>query len=98
MPGSNRRRSSSPLAALKSYISPQNLRAVMPTRRALRPGESGYIDGWTTMQSWSQWASERIGMNGSSARTTEEVTLFPGWASRRYIHESMQVSYCFSFI
>ncbi|KAG1738886.1 uncharacterized protein EDB91DRAFT_1054234 [Suillus paluster] len=80
MSGSNPRPSSR-LAGLKSYISQQNLRTVIPTRRALRPGESGYIDGQTTTQSWSQWAGQKI-RRGSDVTTMEEVTLFPGWASR----------------
>ncbi|KAG2144583.1 hypothetical protein DEU56DRAFT_209858 [Suillus clintonianus] len=75
-------RSSSRLAGLKSYLSTQNLRTVIPTRRALRRGESGYVDGQTTTQSWSQWAGQKIRRNGSDITTMDEVTLFPGWASR----------------
>lgn len=75
-------RPSSRLAGLKSYISQQNLRTVIPTRRALRPGENGYVDGRTTTQSWSQWAGQKIRRSGPDVTTTDEVTLFPGWASR----------------
>lgn len=78
---------SSRLVSLKSYISQQNLRTVIPIRRALRPGESGYVDGRTTMQSWSQWASQKIRRSGSDATTMDEVTLFPGWASPRLARE-----------
>lgn len=58
-----------------------NLRTFIPTRRALRPGESGYVDGQTTTQSWSQWAGRKIRWSGSDVATTDEVTLFPGWVS-----------------
>lgn len=74
------------LAGLKSYVSQQNLRTVIPTRRALRPGESGYVDGQTTMQSWSQWAGQRI-RRSTDVTTTDEMTLFPGWASRCLVSE-----------
>lgn len=102
MSGSNRRRSSSPLAALKIYISQPNIRAVIPTRRALRPGESGYVDGQTVTQSWRQWAGQKIRLGGSGASTMEEVTLFPGWASRRDVsgheHESECLLLCANVI
>jgi hypothetical protein len=75
-------RPSSRLAGLKSYISQQNLRTIIPTRRALRQGESGYVDGQTTTQSWSQWAGQKIRRNASDVTTMDEMTLFPGWASR----------------
>jgi len=97
MSGSNSRRSPSPLAAVKSYIciSLQNLRAVIPARRALRPGESGFVDGMRTKQSWRQWMDQNFMRSETSARAVEEVTLFPGWASRHrtheYEHESEQV-------
>lgn len=100
MSGSNPR-SSSRFAVLRSYISQQNLRAVV-SRRTLKPGERGYVDGQTTMQSWSQWASQKIKRSGSGVKTMEEVTLFPGWASKRHNHEheheSEQVSYYFNFV
>jgi hypothetical protein len=85
MPTSNPRPSSR-LAGLKSYISQQNLRTVIPTRRALRPGESGYVDGQTTTQSWSQWAGQKI-RRSADVTTTDEMTLFPGWASRCLVSE-----------
>ncbi|KAG1860237.1 hypothetical protein DFJ58DRAFT_726028 [Suillus subalutaceus] len=78
---------SSRLAGLKSFISKQNLRTYIPTRRALRQGESGYVDGRTTMQSWSQWVGKKIRWSGSDVTTTDEVTLFPGWVSRWLVSE-----------
>ncbi|KAG0698237.1 hypothetical protein DFH29DRAFT_109438 [Suillus ampliporus] len=81
MSGSNPRPSSR-LAGLTSYISQQYIRAVIPTRRALRPGESGYVDGRTTTQSWSQWAGQKVRRSVSDVTTMEEMTLFPGWVSR----------------
>jgi len=102
MSGSNPRRSSSPLAALKTYIPQPNIRAVIPTRRALRPGENGYVDGQAVTQSWRQWAGQKLRLGGSGASTMEEVTLFPGWASRRdvsgYEHESECLLLCTSVI
>lgn len=74
-------RPSSYLAGLKSYISKQNLRTVISARRAPRPGESGYVDGQATTLSWSQWAGQKIRRGGPNVITTDEVTLFPGWAS-----------------
>jgi len=72
----------------------------MPIRRALKPGESGYVDGHTTTQSWGQWAGQKFRRSGSDTTTMDEVTLFPGWASRCYVkeleHESKLVSCCTS--
>ncbi|KAG2142841.1 uncharacterized protein EDB93DRAFT_1252104 [Suillus bovinus] len=77
----NNPRPSSRLAGLKSYISTQNLRTAIPVRRALKPGESGYVGGRTTTQTWSQWLGQKVRRSGSDVTTTDEVTLFPGWAS-----------------
>lgn len=78
---------SSRLAGLKSIFSHPNLRTFIPTRRALNSGENGYVDGQTTMQSWSQWASQKFRRSGPDVTTTDEVTLFPGWASRWLVYE-----------
>lgn len=64
-----------------------NLRTFIPARRALKPGENGYVDGRTTMQSWSQWAGQKIRWSGSDVTTTDEVTLFPGWVSQWLVSE-----------
>lgn len=94
-------RPSSYLAGLKSYISKQNLRTVISARRAPRSGESGYVDGRATTLSWSQWAGQKIRRGGPDIITTDEVTLFPGWASlclaSEHEDESKQPSCCACF-
>ncbi|KAF8220192.1 hypothetical protein L208DRAFT_1008618, partial [Tricholoma matsutake] len=39
-------------------------------------------------QSWKEWAGQKIklgrGQSGYQASDTERITLFPGWATRRY--------------
>ncbi|KIJ65200.1 hypothetical protein HYDPIDRAFT_153245 [Hydnomerulius pinastri MD-312] len=74
---------SSRLTSLKDYLSQRDFKLALPSRRALRPGEGGYVDGHDTPQSWSQWAGQKIRRNGSDVATIDEVNLFPGWATKR---------------
>ncbi|KAH7908958.1 hypothetical protein BJ138DRAFT_1128026 [Hygrophoropsis aurantiaca] len=80
----SRKSASSRLAGLKDYLSQRDFRQTLPSRRALRPGEPGYVDGQTTPQSWSQWAGQKIKRN-TDIVNIEELALFPGWATRRYL-------------
>jgi hypothetical protein len=52
----------------------------------------GYIKGHnvndTQTQSWREWAARKIklrrGQTDEGPLVTEKITLFPGWATRRY--------------
>ncbi|KAH7924302.1 hypothetical protein BV22DRAFT_1013585 [Leucogyrophana mollusca] len=80
----SRKSASSRLSGLKDYLSQRDFRNSLPTRRSLRPGENGYVDGQTTPQSWGQWAGQKIKRSSAEVLNIEEVALFPGWATRRY--------------
>ncbi|KDQ50737.1 hypothetical protein JAAARDRAFT_211560 [Jaapia argillacea MUCL 33604] len=74
-------------SSVKSYLQQGDYRAVLPSslRRELRPGDPGYIDGGPRKQSWGQWANEKIRRSGGSDRlAVEKISLFPGWATRRF--------------
>ncbi|KAF9244132.1 hypothetical protein BU15DRAFT_59474 [Melanogaster broomeanus] len=70
--------SPSRLTGLKDYLSQREFRLSLTSRRALRPGEEGYVPGRTTPQSWSQWAGQKIRRNTGDESTVDEVNLFPG--------------------
>ncbi|KAF9219718.1 hypothetical protein BS17DRAFT_374303 [Gyrodon lividus] len=72
------------LNGLKDYLTSQReSRFWLPSRRALRPGEDGYVPGRPTPQSWGQWAGQKIRRNTEDVSTVNEVNLFPGWATKR---------------
>ncbi|KAF7983739.1 hypothetical protein HWV62_19705 [Athelia sp. TMB] len=62
-------------------------------RRELRPGERGYVEGSISQkQSWGQWVgakvASKIGQGGDSELGEDTITMFPGWAVRRYVQPS----------
>ena len=62
-------------------------------RRELKPGERGYVEGSTAQkQSWGQWVgskvASKIGQGGDSELGEDTITMFPGWAVRRYVQPS----------
>lgn len=64
-------------------------RDIKITRRELQPGDRGYAEGSPSQkQSWGQWVGEKvaakIGQGSDPNLGTDEITLFPGWAARRY--------------
>ena len=68
-------------------LSPQSKDAVKVffDRRATRPGEAGYMEGVQNKQSWKDWAGEKIKRrNSSMSNAVERISMFPGWAVRRY--------------
>ncbi|KAJ7217727.1 hypothetical protein GGX14DRAFT_438051 [Mycena pura] len=72
--------SSSRLSTVKTYISQRDFKNLPHT---LQRGVSA--DG--TKQSWKEWAGQKIsaGMRGvGGSQNSERITLFPGWAARRY--------------
>jgi len=56
----------------------------------------GYIKRYTVndnqTQSWREWAGQKIklrrGQTEEEAFVREKLTLFPGWATRRYDHST----------
>ncbi|EPQ56666.1 hypothetical protein GLOTRDRAFT_138333 [Gloeophyllum trabeum ATCC 11539] len=75
---------SSALSKLSNARTSADLKNALPGRRDLRPGENGYVDGEGKKQSWRQWAGEKIKGRGGNVVTAERISLFPGWATRRY--------------
>ncbi|TFK51999.1 hypothetical protein OE88DRAFT_1658744 [Heliocybe sulcata] len=67
-----------------SNARPADLKNTLRARRDLRPGENGYGDEEAKKQSWKQWAGEKWRGRGGEGITTERISLFPGWATRRY--------------
>lgn len=71
------------LTALRGHLSQTQL----PVRRDLQPGERGYADG-KKQQSWTQWVGEKVSNARKGSYDTgggiDEVSFFPGWATRRY--------------
>lgn len=73
--------------ALRGQLAQRDLKI---NRRELQPGERGYAAGNPSQkQSWGQWVGEKvaatIGQGGDPNLGVDEITMFPGWAARRYV-------------
>lgn len=83
--------SSSRLATLKGLVPPTQ-RDVMRSffdRRVSAEGMNGNVE--ERKQSWREWAGDKIrkrATGSGSKDAVERISLFPGWASRRYHDES----------
>ncbi|EIN09461.1 hypothetical protein PUNSTDRAFT_143017 [Punctularia strigosozonata HHB-11173 SS5] len=72
---------SSKLANFKSYLNPRDSSS---SSRAARPRQ---LQEAPRTQSWGQWAGEKLkGISGSEGSNSgnHRLSLFPGWAARRY--------------
>jgi len=80
----------------KGYLAskdPRPLSSTLPSASASSQRSSGDPSGpgadseSATRQSWTQWAGEKLRLNGQAqgndANVVERVLLFPGWAARR---------------
>ena len=71
------------LAGLKDYISQRDIRLSLPSRWTATSGEDSHTPKCSTVQTWSNWASQKIRRSTTDVATVDEVHLFPGWATRR---------------
>ncbi|KAI6126158.1 hypothetical protein EDD16DRAFT_1702879 [Pisolithus croceorrhizus] len=70
----------------KEYLGRREIRLSLPARiRALRPSQrSGAQPHRPDMlQTWSQWAAQKLTRNSSEVILVHEIDLFPGWATKR---------------
>lgn len=75
--------SSSRFAYLKDYISQREIKLSLPSRWATgTSGEDNHTQARYAIQSWSQWAGQKIRRSTADVATIDEVHLFPGWATR----------------
>lgn len=86
--------SSSRLATLKSLVPPAQRDAVRAffDRRVTAEGTSGIAE--ERKQSWKEWAGDKIrkrGTGSGSKDAVERISLFPGWAHRRYHGEKSKM-------
>lgn len=76
--------------AIRGQLSQHDIKI---NRRELQPGDRGYVEGNPSQkQSWGQWVgakvASKIGQGGDPQLGTDEITMFPGWAVRRYVQPS----------
>ncbi|KAI0357995.1 hypothetical protein OH77DRAFT_1421254 [Trametes cingulata] len=84
MPPSWRSIASAASRSLKGYIAQQReLKQSYPTWRGATPQGS---DAASKKQSWSQWAGQKLRRGSQSEYDVsgDRLSLFPGWATRRY--------------
>lgn len=77
---------SSRLSSFKEAVSQKDIKALIEGRPSLRPEDaaSGSLEGLSARQKLSQWAGEKIRRKNSMVEGYERISLFPGWAARRY--------------
>ncbi|KAJ3886059.1 hypothetical protein GG344DRAFT_58185 [Lentinula edodes] len=78
-----RKSASSRLSSFKSYIAQQDLRNTLPEAISRQIGAGKERAG-----NFKEWAGQKINKgynnNGQTNTGTEKISLFPGWAARRY--------------
>ncbi|KAM5544170.1 hypothetical protein V8D89_001830 [Ganoderma adspersum] len=82
-PGSWRSLASAASRSLKGYITQQReLKQAYPSSRSIAPPDAETAK----KQSWSQWAGQKFrrGSQGDYDASGDRLSLFPGWAVRRY--------------
>lgn len=70
----------------KDYFGRREIRFSLPARiRALRPSQKSGTQPHSPdmLQTWSQWAAQKLTRNSSEVILVHEVELFPGWATKR---------------
>lgn len=87
--------SSSRLASFKDFVNRSDYRTLFDGRKVLQPGDPGYVEGNSSKQSWREWAGDKLRRKGSlnsTATSVEKLSLFPGWATRKYDMDRKQGS------
>lgn len=82
-PGSWRSLASAASRSIKGYIAQQrDLKQAYPSSRSIAPPGAELAK----KQSWSQWAGQKLrrGSQGEYDASGDRLSLFPGWAVRRY--------------
>lgn len=66
--------------SIKSYVSQRDLKRSFPASRDID------AEGVGQRQTWGQWAGKKLRQVQGEVAGTEQMLLFPGWATRRF-HE-----------
>ncbi len=85
--------SSSRLASFKGFVNKSDYRTLFEGRKALQPNDPGYAESSSTKQSWREWAGDKLRRRGSynsNVTSVEKLSLFPGWATRKYDTEKTE--------
>lgn len=78
---------SSRITALKDYVHQDP-----SIRAALGRGKDRLTEDMRNVQSWKQWAGDRIRRrtDPSKPSSKEKILMFPGWATREFLESSEQ--------